>query len=324
MRRREFLGGLLASVGLPARAQQTPGVVGFLSSGSQTTVRPVLEGFKRGLAETGYSEGKNVTIDYLWAEGRYERLPMLASELVRRSVNVIAATGGSVSALAAKAATSTIPIVFEAGGDPVELGLVSSLNRPGGNVTGISNFFGPLAAKRLEVLRDLAPYASAIGVLANPSNPTTASQVTDIQAAGRNLGLSILVVHGADERDLEAAFRSLEDSRIKALAVTADPFFANRRAEVTALASRRSMAAVYSHRDFVVAGGLISYGTDLTDVFRQVGGYTGQILRGTRPGDLPVLQPAKFELVINLKAAKTLGITVPPTLLARADEVITR
>ena len=306
-----------------ARAQQsvTP-VIGFLNSGSPNAFRPMFVGFHRGLAEAGYIEGRNVAIEYRWAEGQYDRLPAYAAELVRHSVQVIAATGGSVSALAAKASTTTIPIVFEAGGDPVTLGLVSSLNRPASNVTGVSNFFGPLAAKRLEILRELVPTSAVIVALVNPNNPTSDSQMVDIQTAARALGLQIQVVNASSEREIDAAFANIVERRVGALAVIADPFLANRRDQITALAARHALPAMYSHRQFVNSGGLISYGTDLVDVFRQVGVYTGQILHGVKPADLPVLQPVKFELVINLKTAKALGLTVPQTLLARADEVI--
>jgi putative ABC transport system substrate-binding protein len=325
MRRREFVSLLGGAAALPltARAQQPAmPVIGFLSSGSPDTVRPMVEGFRRGLAEAGYAEGRNVLIEYRWAQGRYDQLPELVAELVRRPVDVIAATGGTVSALAAKRATATIPIVFEAGGDPVTLGLVASLNRPAGNVTGVSNFFGPLAAKRLEILRELVRTPDTIAVLANPNNPTTEGQMADTQAAGRALGARIHVVKASSEREIEAAFATIAALRIETVSVIADPFFANHRAQIIALAARYGLPTMYSHRQFVESGGLISYGTDLADVFRQAGAYAGQILHGAKPSDLPVLQPVKFNLVINLKAAKALGLTVPPTLLARADEVI--
>ena len=304
MRRREFItffGSAAVAWPLATRAQQAPmPVIGFLNSGSSDAFRPLVAGFRRGLAEAGYVEGRNVSIEYRWAEGRYDRLPALAAELVRRPVSVIAATGGSVSALAAKSATSTIPIVFEAGGDPVTLGLVPSLNRPAGNITGVSNFFGTLAAKRLEILRELVPTSTVIATLTNPNNPTSESQLADIQAAARVLGLKIYIVKASNERDIEAAFANIVQERVGALTVLADPFLTNYHDQITALAARHTLPAIYSYRQSVISGGLLSYGTDLSDVFRQAGVYTGQILNGAKPADLPVLQPTKFDLVINL------------------------
>ena len=326
MRRREFItffGSAAVAWPLATRAQQAPmPVIGFLNSGSSDAFRPLVAGFRRGLAEAGYVEGRNVSIEYRWAEGRYDRLPALAAELVRRPVSVIAATGGSVSALAAKSATSTIPIVFEAGGDPVTLGLVPSLNRPAGNITGVSNFFGTLAAKRLEILRELVPTSTVIATLTNPNNPTSESQLADIQAAARVLGLKIYIVKASNERDIEAAFANIVQERVGALTVLADPFLTNYHDQITALAARHTLPAIYSYRQSVISGGLLSYGTDLSDVFRQAGVYTGQILNGAKPTDLPVLQPTKFDLVINLKTAKALGLEIPSKLLFTADEVI--
>jgi putative ABC transport system substrate-binding protein len=303
------------------RAQELP-VIGFLNSGSPRVFAPQVQGFRAGLNEGGYVEGQNVTVEYRWAEGAYDRLPGLAAELVRRPVALIAATGGTVSALAAKAATSSIPVIFEAGGDPIRLGLVASLNRPGGNVTGVSNFFVPLVVKRVELIHELAPAIRKIAILSNPSNPTTESQIAVIRAAADALRLDIDVLHANDEPEIAVAFEAMVRRRVGALTVLADPLLANRRGQITALAARHGLPAIYSHRDFIVSGGLISYGTDLRDVFRQVGLYATKVLQGTPPSDLPVMQPRKFELIINLNAAKALGLAVPPTLLALADEVI--
>jgi putative ABC transport system substrate-binding protein len=325
MERREFIAILSGAATWPlvARAQQTAmPVIGSLSGRSPDEAKSVIAAFHRGLAEMGYVEGKNVAIEYRWAEGRYERLPALAAELVSRHVIAIAATGGSVSALSAKGVTTTIPIVFSSGGDAVKLGLVASLNRPGGNVTGVNLIFGALGVKRLELLREAIPGASALAMLVNPNYPSAADEVADVQAAARDLGLQIAVLNAPAESDFEPAFARLAQQKIAGLLVTDDPFLQSRREQLTQLAARHAIPAIYFSRDFCDAGGLISYGPNLNDAYRLVGVYVGRILKGEKPTDLPVIQPTKFELVINLKTATALGLTVPPTLLVRADEVI--
>jgi putative ABC transport system substrate-binding protein len=279
--------------------------------------------FKQGLGDVGYVEGQNVTMEYRWADGRYDRLPELAADLVRRQVSVIAVPSNTPASRAAKAATATIPVVFGVGDDPVQLGLVASLSRPGGNATGINFFIGELAAKRLGLLRELIPAASRIAVLANPTDATrTGSNVRDLEAAARALGLQILVLMASTNGEIDAAFSTIAREGADALFVLADSFFATRRVQLAILAARHAVPAAYGQRDYPEAGGLMSYGTNLADSRRQVGVYTGRILKGEKPADLPVLQPTKFELVINLQTAKTLGITVPPQMLAHADEVI--
>jgi putative ABC transport system substrate-binding protein len=274
------------------------------------------------LAEAGFVEGKNVAIEFRWADGRYDRLPALASELVGRQVAVIAAVGGGASGLAAKSATATIPIVFASGGDAVKIGLVTSLNRPGGNVTGVNIIFGALGAKRLELLHDLVPAAGAIGMLVNPAYPSAPIEVQDVEAAGRKLGLRMHIVDARTENDIDPAFGDFAEKKVKGLLVADDPFFQGQRLRIVGLAGRRGLPAIYFSRDFVDAGGLMSYGPNLVDVYRVVGVYCGRILKGEKPADLPVVQPTRFELVINLKTARALGLDVPPTLLALADEVI--
>ena len=278
--------------------------------------------FRRGLGEAGFIEGQNVMIEYRWALGQYDRLPAMAAELVRRPVTVLASAGGEPAALAAKAATSTIPIVFVIGGDPVKLGLAASLNRPGGNSTGISVLTNTLEPKRLELLRELVPRAETIGVLLNPNFPTFESQLRDVQEAARAINLQIHVLRASTDREIDAAFETVAQRRIPALSVAADPFFDTRRDKLVVLAVRHAVPTMYHFREFAAAGGLVSYGVDISDAYRLFGVYTGRILKGAKPADLPVRQPTKFELVINLKTARALGLEVPSNLSARADEVI--
>jgi putative ABC transport system substrate-binding protein len=325
MKRREFmtlLGGAGAAWPLVARAQSAMPVIGFLSGRSVADSVAEVRGFHRGLAETGHIEGKNVAIEFRWGDGRYDRLPALASELVAQRVAVIAAVGGGASGLAAKSATSTIPIVFASGGDAVKIGLVTSLNRPGGNVTGVNIIFGALGAKRLELLHGLVPAAGVVAMLVNPDYPSAAIEVQDVQAAGGKLGLRMHFFNARSERDIEPAFASFAEQKVNGLLVADDPFLQGQRIRIVRMAERQALPAIYFTRDFADFGGLMSYGPNLVDAYRLVGVYSGRILKGERPADLPVLQPTRFELVINLKTAKALGLEVPPTLLATADEVI--
>jgi putative ABC transport system substrate-binding protein len=322
LRRREFvalLGGA-AAWPLAARAQQP--VIGVLSSRSLADSEQMLASLRRGLNEAGFFERQNVTIEYRWAQGRYDQLPALAADLVRRQVAVILAFGSVPSPLAAKAVTSTIPIVFVVGGDPVKFGLVTSLNRPGGNVTGVTVMSGTLTAKRLELLRELVPRASLVACLVNRDSPEAESQLTDIRAAARTIGQEILILNAGRDEDLDSAFATLVQQRAAALLVGNDAFFVLRREHLVGLAARHAIPAMYFLREFAAAGGLMTYGTSLDDAYRQIGIYTGRILKGTNPADLPVQQAVKVELVINLKTAKALGLDVPLPLLGRADEVI--
>jgi putative ABC transport system substrate-binding protein len=324
MRRREFISllGGAAAWPLVAGAQQPAlPVVGFLNSASPEGYAPMVTAFSQGLKQTGYVEGQNVAMEFRWAEGHYDLLPELAAELVRRQVAVIAA-GGPPAALAAKAATSTIPIVFTSGTDPVKLGLVSSFNRPGGNITGVHLFLSELNTKKLALLRDLLPQAKVIGLLLNPTAENAEPQSRDLRAAGQALGFQIQRVNASSDREFESAFATLVEQRVDALVVGSDPFLNSRRDQLVALAARHAIPAVYEVREFADAGGLMTYGTSIKDAYRQAGAYVGQILKGAKAADLPVMQSTKFEFVINIKTAKTLGIKVPDNVLSLADEVI--
>jgi putative tryptophan/tyrosine transport system substrate-binding protein len=327
VRRREFitlLGGAAAAAWpLAARAQQpTVPVIGFLNSGSEQALAPMVAGFRRGLNETGFVEGRNVTIEFRWAENQIDRLPALAADLIARRVFVIAATGGPVTGLAVKAATKDIPLVFISGVDPVKLGLVASLNRPGGNATGVNMFITAVEAKRLGLLHELIPTASRLAVIVNPKSPELDAQLSDLHEAARSIGRQLHILRASDGGEIETAFATLAQAGTQALLVAGDPLFNSQREHIVALAARHAVPTIYEARTYPQAGGLMSYGPNLADMYRQVGVYTGQILKGVKPADLPVIQPTVLELVINLKAAKALGLEIPPTLLARADEVI--
>jgi ABC-type uncharacterized transport system substrate-binding protein len=327
VKRREFitlLGGAAAAWPLAVRAQQPDmPVVGVVNAGSLGASASRSAAFRKGLSETGYIEGQNVTVEYHWLDGQYDRLAPLMADLVRRRVAVVAIPGSNPAALAAKAATTTIPIVFGVGEDPVKLGLVASLARPGGNATGINFFVAEVATKRLELLRDLVPKAVRVAVLVNPANaPTAEVTLRDIPEAARVLGLQIQIVNASTSREIEAAFAALVGDRADALFVAPDGFFVTRRAQFATLAARHAIPATYSAREVVEVGGLMSYGTDILDMNRQVGIYTGQILKGAKPADLPVLQATKFEFVINLQTARALGIEVPNSIQLLADELI--
>jgi putative tryptophan/tyrosine transport system substrate-binding protein len=327
VRRREFIaliGG--AAVGWPllARAQQPAiPVIGHLNPTSPELDSDRLRGFRQGLRDAGYVEGENVAIAYRWADGQYDRLPELVDELVRRKVAVIVVAGTTAAVLAAKAATATIPIVFIAAEDPVKLGLVASFARPGGNVTGVNFFSAELVAKRLELVRELVPGAARVAVLVNPANASSAkATVRDAEAAARDIGLQVQMFGASTSREIDDAFTALARERPDALIVSPDPFLSNRRVQLVFLTARHGIPAIFTRRDIAEVGGLISYGANNMDAHRQVGVYAGRILKGAKPADLPVVQSTKFELVINAQTARTLGLTVPPTLLARADEVI--
>jgi putative ABC transport system substrate-binding protein len=326
MKRREFitfLGGATAAWPLAVRAQQPAmPVIGFLNPARADTFQPFLTAFRRGLGEAGYVEGQNVMIEFRWADGRYDRLPELASDLVRRGVALIAAGGGDVTAQAAKAATSTVPIIFIST-DPVTAGLAASFNHPGSNATGVSLFTVELEAKKLDLLIQLLPMTAVIGALINPNSPSAEYQLRTVEEAmPRAGGRQLLVLKATDENGLGAAFAALAEHRSAALLVTGDSFFTIRRDKLVALAASRALPVIYHYREFAAAGGLMSYGPSLADAYRQVGVFAGKILKGARPADLPVERPTKFELVLNLKTAKALGLDVPPTLIALADEVI--
>ena len=325
MRRREFIAGLGAAAWVsPARAQQSAvPVVGFVYAGSADTAAGYLTPFRKGLGETGYIEGQSVTVEYHWLDGQYDRLPALMADLVRRRVAVIATPINAPGAIAAKAATATIPIVFAVGADPVELGLVASLALPGGNATGINFFALEVNAKRLGLLYQLVPKAVRVAVLLNPSNATSAEvTLRSVQEAASVNGLQIQIINASTSQEIDAAFTTLARERPDALFVSGDAFFNSRRVQFATLATRDKIPAAYPEREYVEVGGLMSYGTSFADTFRQVGIYTGSILKGVKPADLPVVQSTKFEFVINLQTARALGIEVPPTLLALADEVI--
>jgi putative ABC transport system substrate-binding protein len=326
MRRRDFITivGGTALWPLAAAAQQSAmPVVGFLSTNSSDAVLPkFVPAFVQGLGEGGFVEGRNVAIEYRWASGQYDRLPALAGELVSRPVNVIVAVGGTGSALAAKAATTTIPVIFNLGSDPVKLGLVASLNRPGGNITGIDYFETDLVPKLLEIMREALPSATAVAVLANPHFADTKTGLQAAQSAARTIGEQLVSLNAGSDSEIDSAFKSIAERRPSALVVLPDPFFTSRRQQIVALAARQAIPAIYPWPEYALVGGLMSYGTSLVDAYRKVGVYTAKILKGTKPADLPVEEAVKVELILNLKTAKSLGITFPLSLLGRADQVI--
>jgi putative tryptophan/tyrosine transport system substrate-binding protein len=325
MKRRDFIAGLGSAAAWPlaARAQQPAmPVIGFLGTGSPEPTADLLSAFRKGLAEIGFVEGQNVKIDYRWANNEYDRLPQFAADLVRRQVAVIATPFSTAAAAVAKAATPTVPIVFSIAGDPVQLGLVRSLNRPGGNITGVANLNVELGPKRLELLHELVPTATIFALLVNPNNPYTPSSITDLEAAAAAIGRSIEVLTASTDREIDTAFASLIQNRATALLVSPDNLFSNRRVQIATLSARHAIPAIYAFREDAQAGGLMSYGADIPHEYREVGIYVGRILKGDKPADLPVQQVTKLDLVINLKTAKALGLTVPETLLATADEVI--
>jgi putative ABC transport system substrate-binding protein len=323
MRRRDLitLVGSVVAWPLAARAQATMPLVGFLNLGSAAELPHLAAAFRQGLKESGYIEGQNIAVDYLWAEGQIDRLPSLAAQLVGRHAAVIAATG-TTAALAAKAATAVVPIVFETAGDPVKLGLVTGINRPGRNVTGITQLSSELIAKRLGLLHDLLPTAKIVGLLVNPKDPRAETQSRDMREAAHALGLQVHIANASADGEIDRAIEGLVQIRADALIVSTSAFFNNRREQIVALATRHRVPTIYQYREFVAAGGLMSYGASITDAYRFAGIYAGRILKGEKPADLPVLRPTKFELVINLKTANALGLTVSPSVLAIADDVI--
>jgi ABC-type uncharacterized transport system substrate-binding protein len=321
MKRREFIALAAGAAALPlaARAQQAMPVIGFLSGASPGRQK---DAFVRGLSDAGFVDGRNVIVEFHWAGGRYDQLPVIAADLVRRRVSVIAAFGGVHTAVAVKAVTSTIPIVFGMGSDPVKFGLVASLNRPGGNVTGVSFFTAELEAKRLGLLHQLVPGATAVGALVNPTNGNAANQTKELTEATRKLGLQLHVQHASVEQEFDAALAALADKRIQALQIASDPFFYAQRAKLVPLVARHAIPAIYEWREFVEAGGLMSYGTSLNDAYYQTAVYVARVLRGEKPADLPVMRTTKFELAINMKTAKALGLSVPNAMQLLADDVI--
>ena len=326
MRRREFIafvGCTAAAWPLTARAEQSAmPVIGFLNSASPQPFANYVSGFRVGLKQTGYVDGQNVTIEFRWAEGHYDHLPEMAADLVRHKVAVLVSTGGTPSVMAAKAATATIPIVFTTGSDPVRLGFVTSLNRPGGNITGVNLFVAAMESKRLGLLRALIPGVGLIAVLLNPNRPDHAYELRGVQEPAAAIGQQIHILLASNVSDIDAAFATAVQLRASAMLIGSDPFFNSQRDKIVALAARHSIPAIYEQREYALAGGLMSYGTNLSDGYRQAGIYAGRILKGEKPGDLPVVQSTKFEFVINLKTAKALGIEVPPNLSAEADEII--
>jgi putative ABC transport system substrate-binding protein len=326
IRRRDFitlLGGAAATWPVVAQAEQAPmPVVGFFHEGSADGRAHFAAAFREGLSEAGFVDGRNVLIEYRWGQDQFDRVPELVAELIQRRTAVIATPGSATAALAAKAATSTIPIVFSVGSDPVKLGLVDSLNRPGGNVTGVNYYTQDLGPKRLGLLRELMPAGADVVVLANPKSPITDSALKDLQAAADAVGQQFSVLLASNNEEIYGAFPVIGQRRTPALVIVTDPLFTSRRVQLVTLATRYAIPAIYTSREFTEVGGLMSYGTDLPNIFRQVGIYTGRILKGAKPSDLPVMQPTKFDFVINLATAKVLGIEIPPALLARADEVI--
>jgi putative ABC transport system substrate-binding protein len=325
MRRRDLVQGIAYSAAawpLAARAQQQP-VIGFLSTNTSDAVLPrFVPAFIRGLSEGGFIDGQNVAIEYRWASGQYDRLPALAGELVRRPADVIVAVGGTASALAAKAATTTIPVIFNLGSDPVKLGLVASLNRPGGNITGVNYFEADLVPKLLEILHEAIPSAALIALISNPNFPDSEPELQAAQAAARTIGQQLVILNASTDGEINSAFKSIAERRARALVVLPDPFLTSRRQQLVALAAYQAIPAIYAWPEFPALGGLMSYGTSLVDAYRQVGIYTAKVLKGAKPAELPVQEAVKVQLVLNLKTAKSLGITFPLSLLGRADEVI--